>query len=149
MNHFWVLVLLAMAAGICVPIQAGINVQLSQWARSPILAATISFAVGTLGLGLYCLVTRLSLPALNTASVYPWWIWTGGLLGAFFVSATIFLAPRLGATSMLAWLLAGQMLASLLLDHFGLLGFPEHPFSLTRLAGVVLLGCGVLLIRAH
>ena len=65
------------------------------------------------------------------------------------MATTIYLAPRLGATSMLAWLLAGQMLASLLLDHYGWLGFPEQPINWTRLLGVSLLIAGALLVRSR
>ena len=141
------LALLALVAGICVPTQAGINVQLGVWTRSPVLAATVSFAVGTLALVVYSLLTRLPLPDFATSSGHPWWIWTGGVLGAFFVAATIYIAPRLGATTMLAWLLVGQFGASLLLDHYGLLGFNVQPISLTRIFGIVLVAAGAFLIR--
>lgn len=147
MTRFWLLAAFALAAGICVPTQAGINAQLSQWTRSPVLAATISFAVGTLTLFAYSIATRLNLPPLQTIGQQPWWIWVGGALGAFFVATTIYLAPRLGATSMLAWILAGQMMASLVLDHFGWLGFPVHPINWGRIVGVLMLVGGILLIR--
>ena len=147
MVHFWWLALLALAAGTCIPTQAGINARLSLWTRSPVLAATISFLVGSVVLSGYVLATRLPLPGLRSAAAQPWWLWSGGALGAFFVAVTIYLAPRLGATNMLAWLLAGQMLAAMTLDHFGLLGYPLHPMSWGRLVGIVLLVAGVLLIR--
>jgi len=141
-------ILMALVAGISVPTQAGINAQLGLWTRSPVLAATISFAVGTLTLVIYSLATRIPLPALAGLGSHPWWIWIGGVLGAFFVTATIILVPKLGATTMVTTVLAGQMLASLLLDHFGLLGYPLHPVSLGRLAGVLLVCVGVWLIKA-
>ena len=142
-------ILMALVAGISVPTQAGINAQLGLWTRSPVLAATISFAVGTLALVIYSLTTRIPLPALTGLSAHPWWIWSGGVLGAFFVTATIILVPKLGATTMVTTVLAGQMFASLLLDHFGLLGYPLHPISLGRIAGVVLVCLGVWLIKTH
>ena len=148
MSHFWLLVLLALAAGICIPTQAGINTQLSFWTRSPVLAATISFLIGSLALLGYALATRLPLPAWRSALEQPWWLWSGGILGAFFVAVTIYLAPRLGATNMLAWVLAGQMLAALALDHFGALGYPLHPLSLGRAVGVLLLIGGAFMVRA-
>lgn len=147
MNSIVFYVLLALAAGCCLPTQAGINAQLNLWARSPVLTATISFAVGTVALLGYALALRLPLPPLAEASGRPWWIWSGGVLGAFFVAAAVVLVPRLGATSMLALILAGQMAASLFLDHFGLLGYPVHPVSVGRLLGVALVAGGVLLIR--
>ena len=148
MNSTLLFILLALVAGLTIPTQAGINAQLSaNWAGSPILAATISFFVGTVGLILYVSLTRIPLPIIADIGRSPWWIWCGGLLGAFFVSTTIFLAPKLGATTMTALILAGQMSASLYLDHFGYLGYPEHAASPGRIAGIVLIATGVAMVR--
>lgn len=148
MNAAIFFILLALIAGLTIPTQAGINAQLSaQWARSPILAATVSFFVGTVGLMVYVLLTRIPLPPIADLGRSPWWLWCGGLLGAFFVSATIFLAPKLGATTMTALILAGQMSAALYLDHFGFLGYPEHAVSPGRIAGVLLIAGGVAMVR--
>jgi transporter family-2 protein len=77
----------------------------------------------------------------------PSWYWVGGLLGALYIAAAVVLAPRLGATTMIASVVAGQMLASLVLDHFGWVGFAEHHATPSRLAGVILVVAGVLLVR--
>jgi transporter family-2 protein len=140
-------VLLAVVAGFCLPTQAGINAQLNLVTRSPILAATISFAVGTLALVVYALILRIPLPSAAAATRTSWWVWSGGVLGAFFVTATVILAPRLGAASMVALIVAGQMIMSIFLDHFGLLGYPLHPMNWPRLAGVCLMVGGVAMIR--
>lgn len=147
MSSTTLFILMAIIAGISVPTQAGINAQLGLWTRSPVLASTISFAVGTLTLVLYSFFARIPLPTLAAAGNHPWWVWFGGMLGAFFVTATIILVPKLGATAMVTLILAGQMVASLLLDHFGLLGYPLHPINLGRIAGVLLVCAGVWLIR--
>jgi transporter family-2 protein len=149
MSSTTLFLLMALLAGISVPTQAGINAQLGLWTRSPVLAAAISFAVGTLTLILYTLVTRIPMPNLASAGNHPWWVWIGGALGAFFVTATIILVPKLGATTMVTLVLAGQMFASLLLDHFGGLGYPVHPISLGRIAGVLLVCGGVWLIKVY
>ena len=112
-------IFLALIAGSCLPTQAGINSQLNLWVRSPIIAATISFAVGTLGLIVYGLVLRIPRPVISQFAGCPWWIWSGGLLGAFFVASIILLAPKLGATSMVALVIAGQMLTARFLEPFG------------------------------
>ena len=112
------------------------------------LGALIFFLSLTFGLVAYTLVARIPLPALAGIGAHPWWIWIGGALGAFFVTATIILVPKLGATTMVTTVLAGQMFASLLLDHFGALGYPLHPVSLGRVAGVLLVCVGVWLIKA-
>jgi transporter family-2 protein len=110
----WPYLLLAIVAGFCLPTQAGINAQLNLWSHSAILTATISFAVGTIGLAVYALILRTPWPTETTIARYPWWIWSGGLLGAFLVASTVVLAPRLGAASMIALIVAGQMLSSII-----------------------------------
>ena len=147
MTSIWLYILLALVAGFCLPTQAGINTQLNLWSQSAILAATISFAVGTIGLFIYALCLRIPWPEVGTIARHPWWVWSGGLLGAFLVASTVVLAPRLGAASMVALIVAGQMTASLALDHFGWLGYQLHPISGFRILGVFLLVGGVVLIR--
>jgi transporter family-2 protein len=139
--------LLASLAGACAPAQAGINSQLGMMTRGPVMAALISFAVGVLTLGLYCLLSRVALPEMTAVRSIPWWMWTGGCLGAFLVAATIFLVPKLGAATLMAAMVAGQMLASLLLDHNGWLGYPVHPMSEWRSLGALLVVAGVVIIR--
>jgi transporter family-2 protein len=76
-----------------------------------------------------------------------WLSWTGGIFGAIFIATAIFMVPRLGAATVLALIVVGQMLGSLMFDHFGLLGVPHYPVSPTRLAGAASLILGVVLIR--
>ena len=139
-------IFLAVLAGCTIAVQAGINAKLQvNWAQSSVLAAFISFAVGTCGLALWLLLSRTPIPAL--AGKTEFWHWTGGLLGAFFVTMTTLLAPRLGAVTMIALILAGQMGGALILDHFGLLGYAERHITWQRLVGAVLVGGGVFMIR--
>jgi transporter family-2 protein len=140
-------VFLAMIAGACAPTQAGINAQLSLFTDDPIFAATLSFAVGTAGLLALAAVIRVPWPALETMMRLPWWMWCGGFLGAFLVAVTIVLAPKLGAATLMGFLVAGQMIASLMLDHYGVLGYPLHPVGIWRVVGVLLVICGVVLIK--
>ncbi len=139
-------IILALLAGVCLPTQAGINARLDLWTRAPVLATTISFAVGTVGLALYALLLRIPIPSVAGLSVHPWWMWTGGLVGAFFVVATVILVPKLGATPMLALIVAGQMFVSLVFDHYGLLGYQVQQINSLRIIGVFLLVGGVVLI---
>lgn len=138
---------LALAAGLCIPVQAGVNAILSRFVAGPVQAALISFSVGTLGLALVCLVLRLPLPLVPAMGQTQVWHWLGGFLGAFLVSLTVFLAPKLGAATMIALIVAGQMFGSILLDHFGWLGYDPRPVSLSRLAGALLIVGGVVLVR--
>jgi transporter family-2 protein len=140
-------ILLAFVAGACATTQAGINSQLRLWTNDPIFAAMISFAVGTAALLSYVLVLRIPWPAVKTIYYSQWWIWTGGLLGAFLVAVTIILVPELGAATMMAIMIAGQIIAGLILDHFGLVGYEEHPANIWRCLGAVLLVTGVVIIK--
>lgn len=144
----WIFVLFALVAGATMPVQAGINLRLRQALGDPVWAAFISFAVGTIALAAYGLTTR-PLPTMGMAATAPWWAWTGGLCGAFFVTVTILLAGQIGATTTMAWLLAGQFIAALILDHFGLISFDVHAISLPRILGVCLLIAGAVLVNKY
>jgi len=143
----WGYLLFAFAAGAMLPIQFGINAQLARWVESPVRATLISFAAGTVVLLLASLPLVRSWPSLDRLGAAPWWVWIGGLLGAFYVLGSVVAAPKLGAVTLVALILAGQAVASLLVDHFGWVGFEEHPVSLTRVGGVLLLAAGVALVR--
>lgn len=145
---FLLYALLAVAAGASAPIQAGINGRLRDaWAGDAVVASLVSFCVGTLTLVLYLLASGTPLPSLAAVGQTAWWQWSGGILGAFFVTMTIFLAYKLGGTVMFALLLTGQLLAALWLDHHGLLGYPEHAISWQRLVGIACIILGVVLVR--
>ncbi|HEX2291941.1 MAG TPA: DMT family transporter [Gaiellaceae bacterium] len=141
----WSYLVFALLAGAMLPIQFGINAQLAHWVGGSMRAALVSFVVGALGLLVAVLLTARGWP--DRAEDAPWWVWTGGLLGAFYVLGSIVTAPKLGAATLVALILAGQAIASLLVDHFGWVGFAEHPITPVRLAGVALLAAGVVLVR--
>ncbi len=143
----WGYLLFALAAGAMLPIQFGINAQLATWVGSSVRAALVSFVVGALSLFVVALAVARDWPAADRVSGAPWWVWIGGALGAFYVLGSIVTAPRLGAVTLFAMILAGQALVSLAVDHFGWVGFEEHPVSALRLAGVALLAAGVALVR--
>jgi transporter family-2 protein len=147
MSNIYLYVLLALAAGAMMPTQAAINNQLAGYVSSPINAALISFAVGTIGLVVYALLSGVPLTDIASIRNAPAIAWIGGLLGAFFVASAVILVPRLGVAMTFSLLIAGQMLVTLVIDHFGFLGVPIRSVSLARLAGVVLITGGVVLIR--
>jgi len=147
MSSIYFYFILALVAGAMMPTQAAINNKLATFVESPVSAAFISFFVGTVALFLYILATGTPLGNLVGAKNAPLIAWTGGLLGAFFVASSVMLVPRLGVALTFSLLIAGQMLITLVIDHFGLLGIPVREISLPRLIGVVLITIGVILIR--
>jgi transporter family-2 protein len=139
--------LLAVLAGAMLPVQTGVNVQLRGVLGQPLAAALASFLVGTLGLAAVLALLRVPLAVGAAWDRSAWWHWSGGLLGAAYIAVTIVLAPRLGAAALIAALVAGQMLASLIVDHFGWVGFAQHAVTPLRLAGAALIVVGVVLVR--
>jgi len=147
MSAIYFYLLLALVAGAMMPTQAAINNKLAGYVASPISAAFISFLVGTVGLFVYMVATGTPLNSLVNIKDAPPIAWIGGLLGAFFVASTVILAPRIGVAMTFSLIVAGQMLITLVLDHFGFLGLPVKEISLARVGGVVLIIAGVAMIR--
>jgi bacterial/archaeal transporter family-2 protein len=143
----WALFGVVFIAGALVATQAGINAQLARALGSPVLAATVSFIVGTLALGIWALGMYRQWPDRAAVATAPWWAWTGGLFGAVFVVVTAAFARRLGAATLISVAIAGQMVFALVLDQYGLVGFDVRPVSSWRMAGAALLIAGTVLIR--
>jgi bacterial/archaeal transporter family-2 protein len=143
----WLYLLFAFAGGVVLPFQAGINAELADWVGSPVRAAFVSFLVGTLVLLVAATLVFKPLPSWGRLGDAPWWVWVGGALGAFYVAASIVSAPKLGAATLIALVVAGQGLASLVVDHFGWVGFEPKHITAGRIAGMALVGTGVALVR--
>ena len=97
----WMLLLIALAAGMLLPVQAGVNATLRTIAGHPIAAAAIQFIVATIVLIAVFIILRAPMPDIDRLRAAPWWIWIGGLCGANYIVIAILLAPRLGATTLL------------------------------------------------
>ena len=138
---------LALGAGVSVATQQILNGNLREALGSPAWAGLISYAGGLLTMIVAVLVLAEPVPSLRVMAGVPWWAWSGGLFGGVFILLAILLLPSLGAATLFALVIAGQVLAAVTLDHFGVLGLTPHPISTARLAGAVLLIAGVILMR--
>lgn len=143
----YLFIILALLAGMAMPTQAVVNSRLANSIESPILAAFISFFVGTVVLFIYILLTGVSLNNLTAAKNAPPVAFIGGFLGAFFVSVMATIIPRIPVALAFSLAIAGQMLVTLLIDHFGWLGVAEKPINFMRVLGAALITVGVVLIR--
>ena len=141
------LYLLALGAGVSVATQQVLNGSLRTSLGSPAWAGLISYAGGLLTMIVAVLVLGERTPSWKVMAEVPWWAWSGGLFGGAFILLSILLLPSLGAATLFALVIAGQVLAAVTLDHFGALGLTPHPISTARLAGAVLLIAGVVLMR--
>jgi transporter family-2 protein len=138
---------LAIAAGISLVVQQALNANLRTALSSAAWSGFMSYFLGVVCMAAFALLLQDPIPSVATASRIPWYAWSGGLFGAIFIGLAIFLIPQLGAATFFALLIAGQMLGSIVFDHFGVLGVPVHPVSVLRVAGAALLVSGVVLIR--
>lgn len=146
------LVGIAVATGMIIPLQPGINAEMKLHTQSAFTAALISFLGGTLLLGMAVACVRVfgkqDLPGVGViAGSAPWWSYLGGLVGALFVTVAIVLAPRLGAAVLVAGIVTGQLIGSMVIDHFAMVGFPRVSITWPRVIGVVLLIAGVLVMQ--
>lgn len=140
------LILLTFLAGMGLVVQVSMNAAIGHALGRPVLGALVNFIVGLIALTLYATAIRTPVPTREMIASAPAWAWLGGLMGAFYVAITTIAGPRLGAVVILAAAVAGQMIASLIVDHFGLLGFPEQPITAMRVLGVLLLCSGIALV---
>jgi transporter family-2 protein len=144
---FLLLLPLAFIGGMAVPAQFAVNSQLKNVVGGTFSAAAVSFIVGAVALSLGALVVSRTVPQFSEMAGAPWWVWTGGLLGAFYVLCSILLTPVLGAAATVGFFLAGQLAASVAIDHFGLLGVSASEVTPPRILGLLLVLCGALLIQ--
>jgi transporter family-2 protein len=139
--------LLVIGAGVSIALQQVLNSNLRAEIGSPWWAGVISYLGGLIAITLAALVMegpRLPVPSANGS----WFSWTGGVFGAIFIAIGVLMVPRFGAATVLALIVVGQMLGSLVFDHFGILGLAEQHASPLRLLGAGFLILGVVLIRA-
>ncbi|WP_374294772.1 DMT family transporter [Sphingomonas sp.] len=137
--------ILILLAGIGIAVQAPTNAALARISGSVLLAALVSFLVGTVVLLVaWMALDRTMPPALKGA---PSWAWLGGFYGAGFVAAIAFAAPRLGLATALTVAIASQLATALALDHFGMLGLRTDPVTVPKLLGTALVIAGAVLVR--
>ena len=139
-------ILLVFIAGAFVALQAPTNAMLAKAGGSPILAALISFVVGTVALLIVWLGSG-NRPATAAFAGLPWYAWVGGLYGAVFVAVAAYAAPKIGVAALITIAIAGQIAMALWLDHVGAMGLAKEPINLGRILGAALVVAGVVLVR--
>ncbi|MFM9195073.1 MAG: DMT family transporter [Planctomycetia bacterium] len=145
MDSIWILS--AATAGGCIALQAAANGSLRTNLDDPRYAAFFSICGTIMTAVLVMLVLRPSPPPVAALRATPWWNWIGGPLGALIVLAGAAIAPKLGAATFIAAVVAGQLVCSLLLDHFGLMDLPRQGLTAGRILGAALVFGGVLLVK--
>jgi len=139
--------LLPVFAGVAITIQSGVNSQLRTSIQHPLMAAFISFVVGTIALAILLIFSKETIPGLSQYSSVNWYKYTGGLLGAFVVTVTLISVAQIGAGNMFVLIVAGQLVTAVLMDHFGVLGMKPNPVSMQKIFGICLLVAGAWLVN--
>lgn len=144
----FLLVPLALLAGVLNTVQSGANATLNKGLGQPVVAA-LCVALGNVSV--YLVVGAfmgVRWPDMGKAAQLPWWAWTGGFCGAAYVLAVVFFAEKLGAAVFTGCTVTAAIITSVALDHFGLVGFKEHAAGLWRILGCALMIGGLALISA-
>lgn len=142
----WIAMFAVVLAGGATALQAPTNARMATAVGSSVNAAFVSFAVGTAALGILAAILHAR-PDIAASKSLPWHAWIGGLYGAIFVVAATWGVPRLGVAMTITLMVAGQLIVSLALDHFGAFGMARAPVNLGKIAGVGLVIVGVILVR--
>ena len=144
-SMFFVYLIIALAAGVALATQSAINTQLAKaMSGEAVIATFISFAVGTIVLFFIAWVKTDLWGNLSTVPSQPWWKLIGGILGAVVVFTTVLLAPKLGITAMLFFIIVGQLITATTIDHFGLIGMPIREVNITKLIGLIIVAFGLV-----
>ena len=142
---FFVYLIIALVAGVALATQSAINTQLAKaMSGEAVIATFISFAVGTIVLFFIAWVKTDLWGNLSTVPSQPWWKLIGGILGAVVVFTTVLLAPKLGITAMLFFIIVGQLITATTIDHFGLIGMPIREVNITKFIGLIIVAFGLV-----
>ncbi|WP_409019127.1 DMT family transporter [Brevundimonas vesicularis] len=138
--------ILLFVGGALTALQGPANARLSVGVGSVVNGALVSFIIGTLALAAIALFMQVK-PDGQAVRGVPWWGWLGGLYGCLFVTGIAWGVPRLGVSTTLTVVVAGQLILGVILDHYGAFGSPIQTISWGRIGGILLIIGGVLLVR--
>lgn len=138
---------IALLIGALLPIQGSFNAQLGQILKHPFYGTVSNFVSGLLLLVLLMLAVRPELPTMKQLASVPPYLYASGFIGVCFVTIVVVLVPKIGTANTLIAAFVGQLLISVVIDHFGWLGVPETSISSARIVGSLFLITGLYLIQ--
>ena len=141
----WILFLVALGGGVANPFQSGTNAQLNKVLAQPVWATIVVYALGLASLLFVQLFVREPIP-LGQAHGVPWWAWLGAPISLVSTFVALSIAQKMGSGLFTGATVTASLVTSVLLDHFGLIGFKQHPASVTRVCGCGLMVVGLWLI---
>ncbi len=141
------LILAAIITGAVVPFQAGANAMMGRTLGHPLWGSVVSLLVSIICILPILAMARVEAPTLSNLAQAPKWVWLGGIVGLVYVTGALLLAPRLGAAGFIAAVIFGQMLASVVIDQWGLVGLPQRELSVSRIGGLGIIFVGLLVMQ--
>ena len=146
MKNDLVFLIIALFTGALIPIQAATNAAFSKSIGNPVMTGLMVFLVGLVGMIIYILLSRTSFPNKQQLFSAPAYSYLGGIIVATYVVMITVLVPRIGVGAAIGFIVTGQILCAVAIDHFGLFHVAVRSISLTRTAGIVLMIAGVYLV---
>jgi len=144
MNYLWTL--LAFSIGCFIPFQGIITSNLAQKIQHPFGAAFINFLGGVILFSVAISLSSVAIPSFRKVTAIPWYLFTGGIIGSAFIFGAVFALPKIGASTFFGQIVLGQLLMTLIVDHYGVFGLPIHKIDSMRIVGIPLLISGSFLI---
>ncbi|CAM3358284.1 hypothetical protein BZK31_06160 [Pseudomonas floridensis] len=136
---------LSLAAGFAVPLQAGTNARLGVVLGHPLWATMVSLLVSLIAVIGVMLIFKVQRPCLSTLQSTPWWAWLGGVAGVLYITTALLMAPRLGTLNFMMAVIVGQLVISLIIDYFGLVGLPRQSINVQKIVGILVVIMGFLI----
>ncbi|MES2575436.1 MAG: DMT family transporter [Bacteroidota bacterium] len=139
-------IVLALITGALIPIQAATNAAFSKSIGNPYVTGLMVFIVGLVGMILFTFILKVSLPTTQQLVNAPSYGYLGGIIVATYVVMITILVPRIGVGTAIGFIVTGQILFAIIIDHFGLFNVTVRPIETTRFIGVLLIVGGVYLV---
>lgn len=137
--------LIMLIAGMGIPIMVTMSGGMARQIGSAPIATGIIFLIGLASAVTIAAISGL--PAREKiSSIEPMYL-LGGVLIAFYAISITIVGPRFGMGNAIFFVLLGQIISAVIIDHFGLMGAPVTRIDLMRIAGITLMIVGVLLAR--
>jgi transporter family-2 protein len=137
---------LALITGALIPIQASTNAVFSKSIGNPYITGLMVFIVGLIGMTLFLLISRTSLPSSSQLAAAPSYGYLGGIIVATYVVMITILVPRIGVGTAIALIVTGQIICAVIIDHFGLFNVQVRTVDVSRITGVLLMIGGIYLV---
>jgi bacterial/archaeal transporter family-2 protein len=144
-----VIILLAGITGGFIAAQGAINSRLASYLSHPIHAGFISFSIGLIAILVFMFSFKTGLPSVAQLKAAPGILFIGGFLGSLFILMNIYFVPKIGVVKVVLAVMAGQVIASIFIDHFGWFGVPRQAISMQRIIGACCVIIGVAISNTN